>query len=127
MTPLSDYKKYDAAFSSNFFSRSSQPEVFLGKDVLKTCCKFTGEHSCPSVVSIKLLCNFIEITFRYGCSPVNLLHIFRTPFPKNIYGQLRLLFLSLNFGSLESVTSYSSDKIDARSSSDRTGIAFKYN
>ena len=27
--------------------------------------------------------NFIEITLRYGCSPVNLLHIFRTPFPKN--------------------------------------------
>ena len=27
--------------------------------------------------------NFIEISLRYGCSPVNLLHIFRTPFPKN--------------------------------------------
>ena len=26
----------------------------------------------------KLLCNFIEITLRHGCSPVNLLHIFRT-------------------------------------------------
>ena len=32
-----------------------------------------------SVVSIKLLCNFIEITLQHGCSPVNLLHIFRTP------------------------------------------------
>ena len=28
-------------------------------------------------------CNFIEIALRRGCSPVNLLHIFRTPFPKN--------------------------------------------
>ena len=27
--------------------------------------------------------NFIEITLRYGRSPVNLLHIFRTPFSKN--------------------------------------------
>ena len=27
--------------------------------------------------------NFIEITFQHGCSPANLLHIFRTPFPKN--------------------------------------------
>ena len=27
--------------------------------------------------------NFIEITVRHGCSPVNLLHIFRTPFSKN--------------------------------------------
>ena len=25
----------------------------------------------------------IEITLRYGCSPVNLLNIFRTPFRKN--------------------------------------------
>ena len=31
----------------------------------------------------KLQSNFIEIAFRHGCSPVNLLHIFRTPFPKN--------------------------------------------
>ena len=28
----------------------------------------------------KLLCNFIEITLRHGHVPVNLLHIFRTPF-----------------------------------------------
>ena len=28
-------------------------------------------------------CNFIEITLRYGCSPVNLLLIFRTPFLKH--------------------------------------------
>ena len=27
--------------------------------------------------------NFIEIALRHGCSPANLLHIFRTPFPKN--------------------------------------------
>ena len=27
--------------------------------------------------------NFIEITLRQGCSPVNLLHIFRIPFPKS--------------------------------------------
>ena len=27
--------------------------------------------------------NFIEIALRHGCSPVHLLHIFRTPFPKN--------------------------------------------
>ena len=36
--------------------------------------------------------NFIEIALRHGCSPVNLLHIFRTPFPKNTSGRL-LLFL----------------------------------
>ena len=32
--------------------------------------------------------NFIEITLQHGCSPVNLLHIFRTPFSKNDPGWL---------------------------------------
>ena len=39
---------------------------------------------------IKLLCNFIEITLRYGCSPVYMLHISRAPFPKTTYEELVL-------------------------------------
>ena len=39
---------------------------------------------------IALLCNFIEITLRHGCSPLHLLHIFRTPFSKNTSGRLLL-------------------------------------
>ena len=35
---------------------------------------------------VGLLCKFIEIILRHGCSPVNLLHIFRTPLPKNTSG-----------------------------------------
>ena len=31
----------------------------------------------------KVTSNFIEITLCHGCSPVNLLHIFRTPLPNN--------------------------------------------
>ena len=34
--------------------------------------------------------NFIEIILRHGCSPVNLLHIFRRPFPNNTSGGLLL-------------------------------------
>ena len=41
-------------------------------------------------VNKTLLCNFIEITPRHGCSPINLLHIFRTPFLKNTSGRLLL-------------------------------------
>ena len=63
--------------------RSSPQEVFIGKDALKICCKFTGEHSYRRAISIKLFCNFIEITLRHGCSPVILLHIFRTRIYKN--------------------------------------------
>ena len=72
--------------------RSNPPQAFLEKDVLKICSKFTGERSCQSVISIKLLWNFIEITLWHGCSPVNLLHIFRTFFPKITSGGL-LLYL----------------------------------
>ena len=66
-------------------NRSSPPEVILGKGVLKICSKFTGEHPYRSAISIKLFCNFIEIALRHECSPVNLLHIFRTPSPKNTF------------------------------------------
>ena len=78
---------------SNTLYRSSHPEVFLVKGVLKICSKFTGEHPCQSVISIKLLCNFIEITLRQECSSVNLLHIFRTPFPRTTSGCLLLIIV----------------------------------
>ena len=46
--------------------------MFLEKGVLKICSKFTGEHPCGSVISIKLQS---KITLRHGCSPVNLLAV----------------------------------------------------
>ena len=68
------------------FDRSSPPKVILGKAVLKTWSKFTGEHPFRSLICLKLLCNFIENALWHRCSPVNLLHIFRTTFCKNIPG-----------------------------------------
>ena len=44
----------------------------------------------------KLLCNFIEITPWHGCSPVYLLHIFRTSLLKNTSGRLLLNTIFLN-------------------------------
>ena len=44
----------------------------------------------PKCDSIKFLCIFIEIARWHGCSPVNLLHIFRTPFARNTSGWLLL-------------------------------------
>ena len=73
--------------------RSSHPEVFLGKGVLKIYSKLIGEHPCRSVISIKLESNFIETALRHGCSPVNLLHIFRTLFLKNTPGWLLLTII----------------------------------
>ena len=65
--------------------RSSRSEVFLGKGVLKIYSEFSGENPCRNVISIKFQSNFSEITLRQGCSPVNLLHIFRSSFYKNTY------------------------------------------
>ena len=48
--------------------RSSRGELFLRKSVLKICPKFTGEHPCRSVISINLLCSFIEVTLWHGRS-----------------------------------------------------------
>ena len=91
---------------SQYCYRQKQPSRrVLRKGVLKICGKFTGEHPCPSVISTKLQklqSNFIEITLRHGCSLVNLLHIFRGPFPKNTSGRLLLyrLFLRAHFQSI---------------------------
>ena len=61
--------------------------MFLGNGVLKICSKFTGEHPCQSVISI-------EIAFWHVCSPVNLLHVFRTSFYKNTSGRLLMRMFS---------------------------------
>ena len=67
------------------------------RGVLRKRCSETKQqiyrrNPCRSVLSIKLLRNFIEIAVRHGCSPVNLLHIFRIPFPMNTSGWLLLHF-----------------------------------
>ena len=41
----------------------------------------------------KVSSNFFEIAPRHGCSPVNLLHFFRTSFPKKTSGWLLLYFV----------------------------------
>ena len=65
-------------------NRSSCPEVFFQKDVLRDFTKFTGKHLCQSLQG-----NFIEITLRQGlhkkeslaqCFPVNFAKFLRTPF-----------------------------------------------
>ena len=77
---------------NNFFScvwslcRRKRSECLF----LKICNKFTKEHPCRSEISKKLLCKFLEIALRHGCSPVTLLHIFRAPFLKNTSGWLLL-------------------------------------
>ena len=87
--------------------RSSHPKVLLRKGVLKIYSKFIGEHPYRSAISIKLFCSFIEIALRHGCSPANLLHTFRTPFPRKTSGWLFLEFICIvESGRLNDVINY---------------------
>ena len=58
------------------------------------------QQSCGNVISMKFQNNFIKISHRDGCSPVNLLHIFRAPFSKNIFERLILPFTNAHHGYL---------------------------
>ena len=85
VSPLTESRFFIEAVLSKEASQK-QPFMFLRKVVRKICSKFTGEHPCRSTIPINLFCNFVEITLRHGCSPVNLLHTFQTPFLKSIRG-----------------------------------------
>ena len=60
-------------FCNGSILRSTPPEVFLAKRVMKIRSKFTGQHLYQSVISIKLQSNFVQVALQYECSPVNLL------------------------------------------------------
>ena len=80
--------EYSKVFRNSYFAEHLQKltsEVFLRKTFLKICSEFTRELPCQSVQS-----KFIKIALRHGCSPVNLMHIFRALFPKNTSGWLLL-------------------------------------
>ena len=71
----------------------------FSKRCSKISIKCTGGHPCWSVISIKLLCNFIEIALPHEFSTVNFLDIFRTAFYNNTFGGLllKLKCLKVNF------------------------------
>ena len=56
----------------------------------------TPMPSCRSAISIRVQNNFIEIALRYGCSPINLLHIFRTFFLGTPLGRCFCPYFCLN-------------------------------
>ena len=78
---------------TNRLKNQKQPfiSVFV-KSVLKISSKFTGKQPRRSAISIKLQSIFIQFTVQHGCSPVNLLHIFRTFCPSISGGPLLKTF-----------------------------------
>ena len=88
-------------FSENFWKTSS-PYLMIGtctsygqkqpyrgflikrySENMQQICRTASMPKCDFNKVVKQL--FFEITLRHGCSPVNLLHIFRTPFPTKGY------------------------------------------
>ena len=77
------YTNWLVSLSGEYWSWQNQHSISVLRKRSSTSIKQTYRRN-------PLLCNFIEITLRHGCSPVNLLHIFRTPFSKNTSGWLLL-------------------------------------
>ena len=64
-------------------------------DVLVTKCSENMQKTyrrtpMPKCDFNKVASDFIEIKFRHGCSLINLLHIFKTPFSRNTSEELLL-------------------------------------
>ena len=78
-----------------YLGRSSCPEVFCKKDVLRNIAKLTGKHLCQSlffdkVAGLRLLF-VLKKRLWYGCSPVNFVKFLRALF---LTEHLRWLLLS---------------------------------
>ena len=69
-------------FCQSVVIRSSRPEVFCEKVVLKIFAKFTGKHLCHSLFSATLL----KKRHRQRCFPVNFVEFLRAPFLQNTSG-----------------------------------------
>ena len=79
-----------------YFSKQKQPfRSVLRKRRSENMQQIFRRTPMPKCDFIKLLCDFIEITLLHGCSPVNLLHIFRAPFYKNTSEWLLLLIKTI--------------------------------
>ena len=69
--PKCDFNKVAFENMQQFYRRTPMPKCDFNKVAMK--CDFNKVA----------FSNFIETALRHGCYPVNLLHIFRTPFPEN--------------------------------------------
>ena len=63
-------------FLKQEINRSSRPEVFYKKGVLRNFAKFTGKHLCQSLRPATLL----KKRLWHRCFPVNFVKFLRTPF-----------------------------------------------
>ena len=88
-------------FLTNYTSRSSRPEEFCEKGVLRNFTKITGKHLCQSLFLIKLQAlglrpaTLFKKRLWHRCFPVNFAKFLRTSFSQNT--SRRLLLVSVYF------------------------------
>ena len=71
----------------NITFRSSRPEVFCKKGVLRNFAKFTGKHLCQSFCFSKVACLcLLKKRLRHRCFPLNFAKLLRIPFLQNPSG-----------------------------------------
>ena len=101
-------------FSEHANIRSSRPEVFCLKLVLRNFEKFTGKHTCESLFFNKVAglrpATLLKKRLWHRCFLVNFANFLRTPFSHNTSRQLLLyteyviyiliIFLNVNIESL---------------------------
>ena len=64
---------------SQHFGRSSRPDVFCKKVIVKNFAKVTGKHLCRSLFLNEVACNFIKKDTKAQVFPVNFARFLRTP------------------------------------------------
>ena len=80
-------------------SRSSLPEVFCKKSILRNFTKFTGKHLYQSLFFNKVAgqpANSLKKRLWHRCFPVKFVKFLRTPFLQNSSGRLFLVFISFS-------------------------------
>ena len=77
------YTNWLVSLSGEYWSLQNQHSISVLRKRCSTSIKQTYRRN-------PLLCNFIEITLRHGCSPVNLFHIVKA-FAMKTFGGLLLL------------------------------------
>ena len=91
--------------------RSSRPEVFCKKGVLRNFTKFTGKHLCQSPFLIKLQASGLKLLKKrlwHTCFPVNFAKFLRTPFRTE---HLRWLLLQMVLGVRKSICKSERDHV----------------
>ena len=78
------YTNWLVSLSGEYWSLQNQHSISVLRKRSSTSIKQTYRRN-------PLLCNFIEITLRHGCSPVNLFHIVKAFAMKTFRGLLLLL------------------------------------